>query len=141
MARCLSLVKYFTILHFKWNFRKFNPHWQSGGIIIFLFKYYIIISDWLVGSFLNVLFSLLAVRLSDLYEKLTKKKEFFFSFLDARRPFYVNFSCSPPPPPPPLPKWRTHWMGPIKIHNIVMGGILCNGIMSERLKIWKSLAI
>ena len=26
----------------------------------------------------------------------------------------------------PIPKWRTCWMVPIKIHNIVMGGILCD---------------
>ena len=43
--------------------------------------------------------------------------------------------------PLPLPKWRTCWMAPIKIHNIAMGGILCNEILNERSKIWKSLAI
>ena len=40
-----------------------------------------------------------------------------------------------------LPKWRTCLMFPIKIHTIAMGGILCDDIMSQRLKIWKSLAI
>ena len=42
---------------------------------------------------------------------------------------------------PPLPKWRTCWMAPIKTHNIATYGISCNEIMSERSKIWKSLAI
>ena len=37
--------------------------------MIFLFKYYVIISDTLVGCFLDMLFLLLAVRLSGLYEK------------------------------------------------------------------------
>ena len=46
-----------------------NPHRQSSGIIIFLSKYYIVISDTLVGSFLDVLYLLLAVILSELHEK------------------------------------------------------------------------
>ena len=50
-----------------------NPHWQSSGIIIFLCKYYIVISDTLVGSFLDVLFLLLAVILSELHEKPRRK--------------------------------------------------------------------
>ena len=49
-----------------------NPHWQSKGNIIFLCKYYIVISDTLVGSFLDVLFLLLAVTLSASCE--TKKE-------------------------------------------------------------------
>ena len=40
-----------------------------------------------------------------------------------------------------LPKRHTCWMSPIKIHNIAMGGILCYDIMTERSKVWKSLAI
>ena len=39
----------------------------------------------------------------------------------------------------PLAKWYTWWMALIKIHNIAMGGILCDDIMSERSKIWKFL--
>ena len=38
-----------------------NPHQQSRGMFIFLCKYYIVISDKLVGVFLNVLLLLLAV--------------------------------------------------------------------------------
>ena len=40
-----------------------------GGIIMLLCKYYIVISDTLVESFLDVLFLLLAVILSELHEK------------------------------------------------------------------------
>ena len=45
-----------------------NPHWQSSGILISLYKNYIVISDTLVDSFLDVLFLLLAVILSELHE-------------------------------------------------------------------------
>ena len=40
-----------------------------------------------------------------------------------------------------LSRGYTCWMAPIKIHHIPAGGILCDDIMSERSKIWKSLAI
>ena len=50
-----------------------NPHQQSSGILIFLCKYYIVISDTLVGSFLDMLFLLLAVILSELHEKPRRK--------------------------------------------------------------------
>ena len=52
-----------------------NPHWESSGIIIFLCKYSIVISDTLVGFFLDVLFLLLAVMLSELYEKPRSNKD------------------------------------------------------------------
>ena len=52
-----------------------KQHWQSSGIIIFLCKYYIVISDTLVGFFLDVLFLLLAVRLSELSEKPRRNKD------------------------------------------------------------------
>ena len=52
-----------------------NPHWQSGGIITFLWKYFIVISDALVDSFLYVLFLLLAVILSGLHEKPRRNKD------------------------------------------------------------------
>ena len=52
-----------------------NSHWQSGGIIIFLCKYFIIISDIPVGTFLYVLFLLLAVILSGLLEKPRRNKD------------------------------------------------------------------
>ena len=45
-----------------------NPYWQSSGIIIFLCKYDIVISDILAGYFLDVLFFLLTV-ISGLHEK------------------------------------------------------------------------
>ena len=46
-----------------------NAHWQSSGIIIFMCKYDVVISDTLVGSFLDMLILLLAVILSELHEK------------------------------------------------------------------------
>ena len=66
------------ILGRNWIFRQAlcikKPHWQGGRIIIFLCKYYIVISDTPVGSFLNVLFLLLAVILSGLLEKTKRNK-------------------------------------------------------------------
>ena len=50
-----------------------NQHWQSSGNIIFLCKCYIVISDTLVGSFLGVLFLLLAVILSEFCLKPRRK--------------------------------------------------------------------
>ena len=40
-----------------------------------MYKYYIVISDTLVGSFLDVLFLLLAIILSEFHEKPTWKKD------------------------------------------------------------------
>ena len=39
----------------------------------------------------------------------------------------------------PLPNWRTCWMAPIKMHDIALGGILCDDIMSEWSKYVKFL--
>ena len=68
-----------NILIHNWIFRHTccinNPHWQISGIIIFLCKYYIVISDTLVGSFLDVLFLLLAVILSEFHEKPIQNKD------------------------------------------------------------------
>ena len=50
-----------------------NPHWQSSATIIFLCKYYVVVSDTLVGSFLDVLFFLLAGILSELHGKRRSK--------------------------------------------------------------------
>ena len=50
-----------------------NPHWQNSGILTFLSKYYIVISDTLVGSFLDVFFLLLAVVLSERFERPRRK--------------------------------------------------------------------
>ena len=51
-----------------------KPHWQSSGIIL-LCKYHIVISDTLVGFSLDVLFLLLSVILSELYEKTRTNKD------------------------------------------------------------------
>ena len=77
-----------------------NQHWQSSEILIFLCKYDIVISETLVGFFLDVHFLLLAVILSELHEKPRRKdwvKEKIhrricvrdITFLTARCPFYV----------------------------------------------------
>ena len=50
-----------------------NRHWQSRGSRIFLCKYYMVFSDILVGSFLDVLFLLLTGILSELNEKPRRK--------------------------------------------------------------------
>ena len=80
-----------------------NPHWQSSGIIIFLFKYYLVNSDARVGSFLDVLFLLLAVILSELHEKPRRNKDWVTEkntykklceghhFFDCTPSFYVIF--------------------------------------------------
>ena len=60
---------------FRHTFCTNNPHWQSGGIIIFLYKYFIVISDKLVGTSLDVLFLLLAVILPGLLEKPRRNKD------------------------------------------------------------------
>ena len=77
---------------------------QGSGIIISLRKSCIVISDTLLNSFLDVLFSLFAVILSGLHEKprrrkdwVTEKKyieEFVWrTFLTARTPVFVTFCC------------------------------------------------
>ena len=68
------------ILRLNWIFRHTccinNPHWQRSGIITLFFpKYYIVISQTLVVSFLDVVFLLLVVILSGLHEKLRKNKD------------------------------------------------------------------
>ena len=99
------------ILRHNWIFRHTccinNTHWQSGEIKIFLCKYYIALSDTLVGSFLDVLFLLLAVILSRFLEKPRRNKDWVTEkstyieelvwgrsfFFTARPPFYVAFCC------------------------------------------------
>ena len=121
-----------------------NPHWQSSGIIILLCKYDIVISDTLVGSFLDALFLFFAVILSELHEKprrrVTEKSSkknlceghhvFWVRALLTMSSFVAFFVYSLP-----LTKWGNCWMTPIKIHNIAMAGILCDDIMSELSKI------
>ena len=81
-----------------------NPHWQSSGNIIFLCKYYIDISDALVGSFLDVLFLLLVVILPGFHMKPRRKdwvSEKIYrkicvrgiKLLIALPPFYVILCC------------------------------------------------
>ena len=83
-----------------------NPHWQSSGIIIFLWKYDAVISNTLVGSFLDVRFLLLAVILiiraswKTKNERLSNRKKFHsricvrdMPFLTAHPSFYVIFCC------------------------------------------------
>ena len=63
-----------------------NPHWQHSGIIIIFCKYFIVILGTLRVSFLDVLFLLLAVIVSELYEKPRRNKDsvtekFRFSYI------------------------------------------------------------
>ena len=79
-----------------------NPHGLSSGITTFLCKYEVVISDTLVVSFLDVLFLLVAVILSDFYEKpkgyIESQKKIHrgirvkdITFQTAYPPFYVIF--------------------------------------------------
>ena len=52
-----------------------NPYWQSSGIIIFMCKFCLVISDALVDSSLDVVFLLLAVILSELHKKPRENKD------------------------------------------------------------------
>ena len=106
-----SISKKVKKLHLEihWNFRHTccikNPHWRSGGIIIFFCNYYIVISDTMVGSFLDVLILLLTVILSGLNEKPRRNKYWVtgrdITFLIACPPFCVIFGfflrLLPPP--------------------------------------------
>ena len=102
-----------------------NQHCQSSGITRFLCKYYVAISDKLRDSFLEVLFLLLAVILSELHEKpwsktdlVTEKRTYtnvwgtslfeLHALLSMSFMAFLVYSL-------PLPKWRTRWMAPIKI--------------------------
>ena len=111
-----------------------QPHWQSSGTITFLYKFYVVISDTLEGFFFNVLFLLLAVILSEFYGKPRRNKDWvtekctwkswctrhhFFDCTTYLLYFFLLFSLS-------TLKWRPCWMAPIKIHNVAVGGILCN---------------
>ena len=97
------------------------------------------------------MFFLFAVILSGLHEKPKKNKDWVtekkyieefvwgtsLSWLQAllSMPLFVAFFIYYLP----LPMWRTCWVAAIKIHNIAIGGILCDD-MSEQSKIWKFLA-
>ena len=95
----------------------------------------------MVGSFLDVLFLLPAVTLTELHEKprmskLQKKDHGRISvreitFLTTRLPFDVIFCCFLRLFPP-LSQLTYVLNG--SVHNISMSGILCDYIMSERSK-------
>ena len=73
-----------------------NPHWQNSGII-FLWKCCIVISDTLIGSFLDVFFLLLAVILSELHGKSRRNKDWVTeksSYKNLYEGYYV-FDCTP----------------------------------------------
>ena len=100
-----------------------NPHQQSSGVLIFLCKHYIVISDKLVGFFLDVFFLLLAVILSELHDFMRNQKRKIelqrkvhrsicmrdITFLTARSPFYafllLSFSTPSPFPSDTFAKW------------------------------------
>ena len=128
-----------------------NPDWQSS-VITFLCKYNIVVSDTLVGSFLDVLFLLFAVILSGFHEKPSRNRDWItekntyknlcegHDVLDGTSCFLCDFFAFLVYSLPHL-KWHTCWVAPIKIHNIAMGCNVCDDIMSEGLKIWKPVAI
>ena len=103
-----------------------NRHWQSSGILIFFCKYYIVLSDTLVGFFLDVLFLLLAVILLELHEKqrrkdwVTKKVTFFDCTLSFLCIFVASFFVYALP----ITKWSTCAMAVVKIH-ILLWMVYC----------------
>ena len=119
-----------------------NPLWQSSGILIFLCKFYIVVSDTLVGSFLDVFFIACCnnIRTSWGNQKvdieLQKKVHRGIcvrdiTFLTARSPFnaFLLLSSSTPFPFPndALVEW------PLDTY-IAMGGIL---VMISWVNGWK----
>ena len=102
-----------------------NPYWQSSGIIIFFCICYIVISDTVGGSFLDVLS--IPRRNKDLViQKSTMKnlweRHHFFDWMDSKSFFVAFFVYS------------------LYLH-IPKAGILRDDIMSELWKIRESLAI
>ena len=97
-----------------------NQHWQSSGILIFLCKYCIVISDTLVGSYQDIMRN--QERKTDLQKKVHRRicvREItfltalhFFSCLClfAFCCFFRLFL---------LPMWRPCGMTPIKIHALL----------------------
>ena len=127
-----------------------NPHWQSSEIMFFC-KLDVVISDILVDSFYDVLYVVLSVILPELHEK-PRRKDWITEksakrnlceghhFLAARPTFFYVILCCFLRLLSPLAKWCTCWMAPIKKYK-AMVGVLSHDIMSERSKIWQSLAI
>ena len=125
-----------------------NLHWQNSGILLFLRKYYIAISDTLVGSFLDVFFLLLAVIISEFREKPRKKnwryrKKYIEKVLWGISLFWLHallpmsfFWFLRLLPLPTQVKYLQNSL--YKDIYFAMGGILCDDIMCKRSKIWKS---
>ena len=113
--------------------------------------YTVVVSDTLVGSFLDVLFLSLAVILSELHEK-TRRKDWVTEkvhrgfawgislFLTVRSPFHAFLLLSSSTPSPFSNNALAEW--PLDTY-IALSGILCDDIMNKRkyenMKIWKSL--
>ena len=73
-----------------------NPHWQSSEIEVFLCKYYIVISDTMVGSFLDVLFLLLAVKLAELsWENKKERMSYEKKYKENLCEGHQIFDCTP----------------------------------------------
>ena len=129
-----------------------NPHWQNSEIMIFFCKYDVVISDILVGSFLDVLYFFLTVILSELHETPRRKERvtekvyrricargitfltalpslLFFNFL------LLSLFSLPPCHMTNLPN------NPMKIHYNAMVSILRDDTISEQSKLCQSLAI
>ena len=123
-------------MHENWQTAN-NPNWQKRRNITFLWKYYIVISDTMVGSFLDIFFLLLPVILSEFYVKPNRKIELqkkykaefvwgsslFWLHALLSMSFFVAFFIYSFP----FPKWRNCTMA----H---MVGILCDNIMSDSRK-------
>ena len=106
-----------------------------------------VISDTLVGSFLDVLFLLLAGILSELHkkprrkdwltEKSTSKNLCEGYHLFDYTSFFLCLFVAVFVYSLPVLKWHTCAIAPIQIYSTATGGILCNDIMIEWLKTWK----
>ena len=75
-----------------------NPHQQSSAIPTFLGKYYIVISNTLIGSLLNVFCNFIRTSRETKKERLSYSKKVHrricmrdITYLTARPPFYVIF--------------------------------------------------
>ena len=123
--------------------------WQSSGILIFFGNYYIVISDTLVYSFLDVLFLLLAVIRASWEtkkERFSYRKKYIEEFVWRILLFWQHALLSMSvccflclfPPTFQEPCSRN---GPYKDIYIAMCGILCDDIMRKQSKIGKSPAI
>ena len=66
-----------------------NPHWQSSWIIIFLCNYYIVTSDKLIGTFLDMFFLLLAV-IEIKKEKLSYRRSYIEEFVWGTSLFWLG---------------------------------------------------